>query len=300
MVAGLGFCAYKYAGKRQEAVETAVPTESHKRLLRSEIPKAPQVSYSDMFPDMNDIQLAAARRGGLRSPERVSEPAACDELVRVESCGAYVIDTLRHSKPYLVPQAAMLLTYIAHRFGEIQDERGVETKVRPIVTSLLRSGGDVRRLRRVNRNASENSCHVYGTTFDLSYTRFADASGTAQADNGRYKDMLAQALYELRFEGLCYVRYERRQPCFHITVRGVDYEGELSCELVGYDVAAGKPALAVAEKGGAEATRPAPTDRQADPGMAGRQAGKTRDVADGEKTSTCSKEFAPRGNYVFD
>ena len=38
-------------------------------------------------------------------------------------------------------------------------------------------------------------------------------------------DALARTLYELRCEGLCYVRYERHQSCFHITVRNVEYAG---------------------------------------------------------------------------
>lgn len=248
LVAGGVFCAWKFAGGHKSGDDDTVVTESHSRLLRSEIPKVSAKSYSEMFPDMNDVQIEAARSNGLRNPDNLTDPADSYELVQVETCNDYVIDTLRHSKPYLVPQAARLLTYIGHRFEEIQVEREVKQKVRPIVTSLLRSSHDVWRLRRVNCNASENSCHVYGTTFDISYTRFMDENGRIVTEDPIYKELLAAALYELRFEGLCYVRYERRQPCFHITVRSVDYEGNLASETVEYEVGNGPVIAAVAEK----------------------------------------------------
>lgn len=41
-----------------------------------------------------------------------------------------------------------------------------------IVTSVLRTADDVKRLRRRNGNASANSAHAFGTTFDVSYRRF--------------------------------------------------------------------------------------------------------------------------------
>lgn len=38
-----------------------------------------------------------------------------------------------------------------------------------IVTSVLRTGSSVKKLRKSNGNASANSAHVYGTTFDGIY-----------------------------------------------------------------------------------------------------------------------------------
>ena len=40
------------------------------------------------------------------------------------------------------------------------------------MTSVLRTQDDVKRLRRRNGNASANSAHFYGTTFDVSWKRF--------------------------------------------------------------------------------------------------------------------------------
>ena len=233
VLAGGVFCAWKLAVGGQRSADDEQPLmESHNRLLRSEIPAMATNSmrYRELFADNNDVQLKAAKKMGLKNPEAVKQPELCDDLVEVKSNSWYKVDTLYHSKPYLVPEASLLLTYISRRFDQLQDEEGVKTKVRPIVTSLLRNKSQVGRLRRVNRNATENSCHLYGTTFDLSYCRFVTNDGEEVMDNGKYKQLLALALYELRFEGLCYVKYERRPPCFHITVRAVDYEGELACE----------------------------------------------------------------------
>lgn len=233
VLAGGVFCAWKLAVGGQRSADDEQPLmESHNRLLRSEIPAmaANSMRYRELFADNNDVQLKAAKKMGLKNPEAVKQPELCDDLVEVKSNSWYKVDTLYHSKPYLVPEASLLLTYISRRFDQLQDEEGVKTKVRPIVTSLLRNKSQVGRLRRVNRNATENSCHLYGTTFDLSYCRFVTNDGEEVMDNGKYKQLLALALYELRFEGLCYVKYERRPPCFHITVRAVDYEGELACE----------------------------------------------------------------------
>lgn len=306
LVAGGVFCAWKFVGGHKSNGDDAVLTESHSRLLRSEIPKMSPMSYSEMFPDMNDVQIEAARRNGLRNPDNLTDPADSYELVRVETCGDYVVDTLRHSKPYLVPQAARLLTYVGHRFEEIQTERQVKQKVRPIVTSLLRSSHDVGRLRRVNRNASENSCHVYGTTFDISYTRFMDENGRIVTEDPIYKELLAAALYELRFEGLCYVRYERRQPCFHITVRTVDYDGDLASQTVEYEIGNGSVLTAMAEKETVET----PVKKEVTEVTVEKEEKKETNanevkpeepvVKKNNDVRSHSKDFDRRTNYVFD
>lgn len=313
LVAGGFFCAWKVAGGQKETETVQSLAENHIRLVRSEIPTMPSVSrmsYSEMFPDMNDVQLEAAKSNGLRNPDKLVNPESSVELVKVETCEAYVVDSLRHSKPFLVPQAEKLLMYIGHRFDEIQTEYGIKRRVRPLVTSLLRSRSDVGRLRRVNRNATENSCHLYGTTFDISYTRFVDQNGIVVASNSKYKELLAKALYELRFEGLCFVRYERRQPCFHITVRSVDYEGDLVSEVVEYQTGS-RPQTAGSAKSAPDTspnnnyakvnnsqTRP---DAAKSDTNAPTVAASTPLVAKNKVTvCTRDKEFGHRGNYVFD
>ena len=93
-----------------------------------------------------------------------------------------------------------------------------------IVTSVLRTKEDVKRLRRRNGNASENSAHFYGTTFDISYKRFSkveDPDGRPMQDvsSDTLKLVLSEVLRDLRKEEACYVKYELKQGCFHITAR---------------------------------------------------------------------------------
>ena len=248
VVAVLGLLAavagiYGYRMRDAEIKKATLTDEVvlYNRLERSEIPEVSidNIRYAELFADMNDVQLATARKIGLSNPERIDDPSKCQQLQLVQETKWYAIDTLRHSKPYLVPEGALLLRYIGERYADLQREYGVQRDVRPIVTSMLRSKTDVRRLRRVNRNATENSCHEYGTTFDLSYTRFMTDEGEVVTDDAIYKKLLAKALYELRYEGLCYVKYERRQPCFHITVRKAEYDGPLACEMKQYKAVQG-------------------------------------------------------------
>ena len=180
--------------------------------------------YYKIFTDNNDIQLAAARLNGIDHPfgrrdDFVNHP----KLLAMQPCALYDIAELTHSLPYLVPSARVLLDDIAMLFRAKVSERYEGADCRIIVTSLLRTEEDIRRLRRRNRNATEKSCHRYGTTFDIAYARFDQGEGRAIND-GVLKHILAETLYELRRQGRCFVIYERRQRCFHITVRNVNYK----------------------------------------------------------------------------
>ena len=93
-----------------------------------------------------------------------------------------------------------------------------------IVTSVLRSRDDIRRLRGHNGNATENSCHLYGTTFDVCYNRYKTVSDPDGAQrravrNDTLKWVLSEVLRDMRESGRCYVKYEVKQGCFHITAR---------------------------------------------------------------------------------
>ena len=83
----------------------------------------------------------------------------------------YVVDSLTHSIPYLVPCASALLDTIGSNFLDSLTAKGLNPN-QVIVTSVLRTENDVKRLRRRNRNASANSAHCFGATFDVSWKRF--------------------------------------------------------------------------------------------------------------------------------
>lgn len=89
---------------------------------------------------------------------------------------------------------------------------------------MLRTSDDVKKLLRVNRNAVKNSCHLYGTTFDIAYNCFEKIDSMPDFDgaDASYKvllNTLGETLRELRDANRCYVIFERGQPCYHITTR---------------------------------------------------------------------------------
>ena len=206
-----------------------------KRLVRSEIPylNYRNIVYRELFNDSNYVQLSAARANGI-DPSTVGDPAGCDALVPIFSTALYRVDTMYHAKPYLLPEAVLLVDYIAHRFEQLMDEHYPQIgKHKIILTSALRTEQSERNLRRVNRNATDTSCHIYGTTFDLSAQRYEHVDSGHDTVVDACKQMLALALYELRYEGLCYVKYERGS-CFHITLRTTQYEGDGQSEMRSY------------------------------------------------------------------
>ena len=183
-------------------------------------------SYSKSFPDENDIQLATATRLGLSRPLQSQEEADAfaRELVYIGASPFFDLRPMTRSMPYLIPRADRLLNVIARNFQDSLICKGLPLhKIE--VSSALRTLNDVKRLRRGNANAKSNSCHLYGTTFDISYNYYSRVGATCQPDSAvspyglQLKQVLAEVLRDLREKGTCYVKYERKQPCFHITCR---------------------------------------------------------------------------------
>ena len=173
----------------------------------------------EVFNDTNDMQLPAAMAGGidpvndLRSAYHLKRP-----IQRIYSCDEFVLDSLWMSMPYLVPRAAQLLKDIGRTFQDTVHARG-GGDYRIKVTSVLRTEYSASRLRRRNRNASEQSCHRYGTTFDISWTKFDCMDTTRLVSLEDLKNILAEVIQDKRQQGRCYAIYERKQGCFHVTVR---------------------------------------------------------------------------------
>lgn len=182
-------------------------------------------SYHDCFPDVQDVQYPAARAHGVRpvANRREAEERKRD-LLYVGNNPYYVIDpVMRSSIPYLVPRASRLLQHIGRRFLDSLAVKQVPLHT-IIVTSVLRTEEDVARLRRINGNASEQSCHRFGTTFDISYNRYHTVTPPGEearrvVRNDTLKFILSEVLRDARAEGRCYIKYEVKQGCFHITVR---------------------------------------------------------------------------------
>jgi hypothetical protein len=182
-------------------------------------------SYEESFPDVQDVQIVAARRWGVKPVQnRQAAEQRKQDLVYVGANPYYCIDkTMRQSIPYLVPRASDLLQQIGKNFIDSLYVKQIPL-YRIIVSSVLRTEDDVARLRRINGNANEQSCHRFGTTFDIKYVFYdpvghADGSPCEYVSDAILKPVLAEVLRDLREQGLCYVKHERKQSCFHITVR---------------------------------------------------------------------------------
>lgn len=182
------------------------------------------VSYKRSFPDLNDTHLAVAKKLGIRPLEdREAAEALKEKLTHVTDNEFYSVDSLTYSIPYLVPRASALLDTIGSNFLDSLSAKGLNPN-QIIVTSVLRTQKDVKRLRRRNGNASANSAHCFGATFDVSWRRFKkveDEDGRPLQDVSAdtLKLVLAEVLRDLRKADKCYVKYELKQGCFHITAR---------------------------------------------------------------------------------
>ncbi len=191
-------------------------------LIKNRIRSVP--SYAQAFPDLNDVQLAEAYQYGVRPIANRSEAERRKaELVFIGASPYYTVDRLTSSIPYLVPRATVLLHDIGRNFFDSLQIKGIPLH-QIIVTSVLRSEDDITKLRGHNANASENSCHRYGTTFDIAYNRYKtveDPAGPARRKvrNDSLKWVLSEVLNDLRKDSRCYIKYEVKQGCFHITVR---------------------------------------------------------------------------------
>ena len=68
-------------------------------------------------------------------------------------------------------------------------------------------------------NATVESAHRYGTTFDISYVRFVCCDSSYVVAPQDLRGILAEVLDYYRKENRCLVKYEVKQGCFHITAR---------------------------------------------------------------------------------
>lgn len=184
-------------------------------------------SYAACFPDSQSVQILAAQENGIAPVKNRKEAEALvkrHELVNICHSPFYTIDDLTHSIPYLVPRAQHLLNTICLNFIDSCQVKGLPIHL-PIVTSVLRTADDVSNLQRGNKNATTNSCHCYGTTVDIAYNKFMPITGTYEPRaallrwNEPMKQVLSEVLRDLREDGQCYVKYERKQGCFHLTCR---------------------------------------------------------------------------------
>ena len=215
----IGVITFVVLKNSQDEEVIPVPAETYYITVEKDIKTNFRGSYQRIFNDKNNLHLDAADVYGI-APESVdiASDTLSGKLEKVATCDYYAIDTLTHSHPYLVPHAKARLDELGKAFCDTLAARGGGSH-RFIVTSVLRKHSDIKKLRRRNRNSTENSAHLYGTTVDITYRRFDKYNPQFIIQDIDLKLLLAEILQNFKNEGKCYVKYEVKQGCFHITFR---------------------------------------------------------------------------------
>jgi len=182
----------------------------------------------DRYQDFNALHLIYAKKNGTAPfktnkefDDGIGELVRDDKLVKITDNSYYRICKLTHSHPYLTPKAEEFLDDLGKRFQKKLDEKGLPEYYFQI-SSLLRTKENQKKLSRTNGNATAVSSHMYGTTFDIPYTTVIKRTflwNEAEVTNGNASKLLSEALGELRKEDRCVVVTERKEACFHITVK---------------------------------------------------------------------------------
>jgi uncharacterized protein YcbK (DUF882 family) len=131
------------------------------------------------------------------------------KLVKIKDNRYYLLDDLTYSRPYMLASGKAFLDQLGKRYADKCDQADIDY-VKFTITSVTRSKKSVKKLKRGNRNAIENSAHLRGKTLDISYVKFEN--------NHKQLNLFIDALYEMKMEKRCFVKYER-SGCLHITVR---------------------------------------------------------------------------------
>ena len=173
--------------------------------------------YDVSFPDSQHVQVAAALKYAVPAVEnRIDAEKRIKELVYIGSNPFYEVKKLSNSVPYLVPRASILLQDIGRNFFDSLQVKNIPLN-KLLVTSVLRTKEDIKNLQKHNGNATEKSCHLYGTTFDIDYNKYRAITRPVRDDTLKW--VLSEVLNDMRKQGRCYIKYEKRQGCFHITIR---------------------------------------------------------------------------------
>ena len=187
--------------------------------------KIKELNYASLFNDQNGVQLKSAAQFGLKQPLKNRDAAddVKDSLVHIKDNSHYSIAKLTHSIPYLTNGAAGLLDMIGKNFLDSLESKGLNPN-KIIVTSVLRTQEDIEKLQKSNPNSVKNSAHCYATTFDITYARydkikFKKLRRCESVEKETLKKVLGEVLRDLRKQNKCYVKYEVKQRCFHVTTR---------------------------------------------------------------------------------
>ena len=181
------------------------------------------IDSTNKLNDLNEIQLEHAQLGGLKHvyetdsafQANLDSLTTNNVLIFVQDCRYFKVDVLHHSHPYLVPAAVNLLKNIGVEFQKRLKERGMKP-YRFMITSMLRTDESQNQLKRRNHNATNESAHCYGTTFDITYKQFFN--GDQPDFSPKVRAIFTQTLEAMRAQCRFLIKKELHQSCYHMTV----------------------------------------------------------------------------------
>lgn len=132
-------------------------------------------------------------------------------LIKADSGKGYRVDSLAYSFPYITPVSKEVLEELGKAYEALSGAGNYFT-----ITSATRTEEQQKSLKRRNRNATDGeSSHSYGVSFDISFIRF---NGVREW-NQKEQNNLEKVLNHFQQTGKIFVIKERRQSCYHVTVR---------------------------------------------------------------------------------
>jgi len=187
-------------------------------------PSAP-IEPAEIIKDLNVVQLIHAKKNGLKRPFKTNAEFDSTykkmverfELVEIKDSRLYHLKSLKHSHPFLIPEAVSMIDEIASRFQTKLKEKKLGNYCF-FLTSVLRTIETQEKLSKRNGNASDSTAHYYGTTVDISYKHFYNLDNDSIEPSWEVIQELTKTLLEMRKECKLLAVRERKQSCFHITV----------------------------------------------------------------------------------
>lgn len=161
-----------------------------------------------------DKHLFAAEHNGIgliESEDHFNKLIEEEMLVPISKGSGYEVMRLTHSHPYITPYSKIVLEELGVAFQTLTDNESFFT-----LTSVTRTPEQQKSLRKRNRNATSGvSSHSYGVSFDISYIRFNGKKNW----NRKNQKKLEKILEEFEKAGKIFFIKERKQSCYHVTVR---------------------------------------------------------------------------------
>jgi hypothetical protein len=164
-----------------------------------------------LFNDGINAHKMAYRHEGIKeqqTDEGLIKLGKKNVLNEIESNEFFIVRNLTHSQPLLLPKAIDFLDKLSILYQQKCIEQH-KSYLRFEITSVSRSIESVKKLGEVNENSIENSPHLRGKTFDMSWRAFGGNKDQLQ--------LFTSALFELKNQKKCFVKFERN-GCLHITV----------------------------------------------------------------------------------